>query len=427
MSENKVDWSRYLDIAAVSDVGMRRTNNQDSYVVNLANDLNAWKQRGHLLVVADGMGAHAAGELASRLAVDNVAHLYRKYSEGSPPEALKRAINETNAEIYRKGQANEEFHNMGTTCTVLTIVPQGAIIGHVGDSRAYRMRRGRLEQLTFDHSLFWEMREVNRNAGNNSDLSDIVPKNVITRSLGPYPDVKVDMEGPFPLQADDTFLICSDGLTGQVADDEIAMLLANLSPTEAAKALVDLANLRGGPDNITLIVGRLKASDLISKTQEAPIVLGANPSKRTVSPVWWAFVAAFAVAALLSAIIMQSPLVSIGCGVIALALLGRIAFQAFGMGENIQVVEAGKRFGRAPYASSDCSAKQGFVSALLQISTDLRGAAIDEGWKADLSPLDNSLAEGQAASQRNDLDAAIRAYARGISGVMDQIRRKKGT
>src|SRR5688500_1649719 len=114
---------------------MRRTTNQDSHALLTAETQETLNSRGHLFMVADGMGAHAAGELASKLAAEGVSHLYRKYSELSPPEALLRAFRETNTEIHRRGSASTDFHNMGTTGSVLVLHPKGAIVGHVGDSR----------------------------------------------------------------------------------------------------------------------------------------------------------------------------------------------------------------------------------------------------------------------------------------------------
>ena len=124
-----------LQIAALTDVGMRRTTNQDSHALLPADSPELLAARGHLLMVADGMGAHAAGELASKLAAEGVPHLYRKYAEHSPPDALLRAIRETNLEINRRGTANTDFHNMCTTCSVLVLLPHGAIAAHVCDSR----------------------------------------------------------------------------------------------------------------------------------------------------------------------------------------------------------------------------------------------------------------------------------------------------
>ncbi len=192
MSESSFSWEAFLDVASITDVGMRRASNQDNYCVSLASNMDRWEQVGHLFLVADGMGAHAAGELASEIAADQIPHLYSKYGEASPPEALKQAVMEANADIHRKGQANEEFYNMGTTCSVLALLPQGALVAHVGDSRVYRMRSNQLEQLTFDHSLVWEMK-ASGSLNTNDEVANLVPKNVITRSLGPYASVNVDM------------------------------------------------------------------------------------------------------------------------------------------------------------------------------------------------------------------------------------------
>ena len=153
------NWEPGVAEVAATDIGMRRSNNQDSHKVVMANSEERWQQRGHFFVVADGMGAHAAGELASKLAVDNICHLYIKHLDVSSPEALQKAIIETNTEIYNRGKANADFHAMGTTASCLALLPQGALVGHVGDSRVYRLRGEMLHQLTFDHSLVWEMRQ----------------------------------------------------------------------------------------------------------------------------------------------------------------------------------------------------------------------------------------------------------------------------
>ena len=247
-------WKQCLDYAAASNVGLRRPNNQDAYVVSLAGSQADFEERGHFFIVADGMGAHAAGELASKMAAEVVSLVYRKRLDQSPPEAILSAMLDANYQINSRGQASPEFRGMGTTATTLVLLPSGAMVAHVGDSRAYRLRGTRIEQLTFDHSLVWEIRA----AGQMPDLvPDYIPKNIITRSLGPNRAVQIDLEGPHPLQVGDTFLLCSDGLSGQVADDEIGLVLSCLPAAEAVQALIDLANLRGGPDNITAIVVRV--------------------------------------------------------------------------------------------------------------------------------------------------------------------------
>ena len=274
MDPQKTAWQSGLEHVALSDLGLRRSNNQDSMTAAVAGSLAAFQQRGHLFMVADGMGAHAAGELASKLAVDTVPLSYHKLADRSPPEALRAAMEDANSQIHSRGCASPDFKGMGTTSTVLVLLPQGALVAQVGDSRAYRFRGNRYEQLTFDHSLVWEMRAAA--ALPAGQVPDYIPKNVITRSLGPNPSVQVDLEGPFPVAVGDTFLLCSDGLSGPVNDEEMGILLHCLPPAEAARTLIDLANLRGGPDNITVVIVRVQGP-LSPGGQTAP---SATPSPR---------------------------------------------------------------------------------------------------------------------------------------------------
>src|SRR6185436_2367247 len=151
--------------------------------------------------VADGMGAHAVGERASKMALD-IPHIYSKYAREGPVVALRRAFTEANNTIHNFGRKNLEFEGTGTTGTALVLRPDGAWIGHVGDSRAYRIRGGVIEQLSFDHSLVWELA---RRQNKNPDDVTGVPSNVIVRSLGPEATVDVDVEGPHPIRSGDTF------------------------------------------------------------------------------------------------------------------------------------------------------------------------------------------------------------------------------
>jgi protein phosphatase len=174
----------------------------------------------------------------------------RHVREGVEP-ALRRAFQETNAGIYTIGQENPEFRGLGTTSTALILRPEGAWVAHVGDSRAYRIRDGLAEQLTFDHSWVWE---IARRQGVDPDELGDFKKNVIIRSLGPDAEVEVDIEGPHPVRSGDIYLLCSDGLTGVVAPEDVGAVVSVLPMEDAAKLLVNLANLRGGPDNITVMI-----------------------------------------------------------------------------------------------------------------------------------------------------------------------------
>ena len=164
MDPQTAAWQDGLEHVALSDLGLRRSNNQDSMTVAVAGSQAAFQQRGHLFMVADGMGAHAAGELASKLAADTVPLSYHKLTDRPPPEALRAAVEDANSQIHSRGQASPDFKGMGTTSTVLVLLPQGAMVAQVGDSRAYRLRGNRYEQLTFDHSLVWEMRAAGATA-----------------------------------------------------------------------------------------------------------------------------------------------------------------------------------------------------------------------------------------------------------------------
>ncbi|MDQ3329685.1 MAG: protein phosphatase 2C domain-containing protein, partial [Planctomycetota bacterium] len=245
-------WEQPVRFAALSDLGLRRQNNEDAATVRISSDGDAYRRRGHLFVVADGMGGHAVGELASRIATESLPLTYLKSRQSNVGEALREAITAANNSIHEKGQANRDFARMGTTCTALVLADHGAFIGHVGDSRCYRIRRGRIDQLTFDHSLQWEL--IRRGGMNPEDVFLQEPRNVITRSLGPEPTVEVDIEGPFAVLPGDAYVLCSDGLPNHVADSEIGAIAGNLPPAEASRLLVHLANARGGTDNVTAIV-----------------------------------------------------------------------------------------------------------------------------------------------------------------------------
>jgi PPM family protein phosphatase len=250
-----VNWDDNIIDAAATDTGMRRSNNQDSYTAVRASHEEAWRQRGHVFIVADGMGAHAVGELASKMACDLIPHNYMKARSGTPSEAIVKAFREVSALIHSRASANRDFQGMGTTCSSLLLLPAGALVAHVGDSRVYRIRRDQIDQLSFDHSLVWELVRRNHLTSEQANLS--VPKNVITRSLGPEVEIEVDIEGPLIVELGDVYLLCSDGLSGPVDDHEIGAFAANFHPRDSSRYLVNLANLRGGLDNITVLVVRI--------------------------------------------------------------------------------------------------------------------------------------------------------------------------
>ena len=400
---------------------MRRTTNQDSHSLMVADTHELWLSRGHLLVVADGMGAHAAGELASKLAADGIPHLYHKYVELSPPEAIERAIRETNAEVHRRGMANPDFHNMGTTVSVLLLLPQGAVCAHIGDSRIYRLRGQLLNQLSFDHSLQWELKASGQ-VQPGSELASVVPKNVITRSLGPHASVQIDLEGPFPIELGDTFLLCSDGLTGKVEDAELGAILASLPPPEAGQALIDLANLRGGPDNITVLIARVVHPDISTgATNVAPLTLGGKKEMRAVHPALWIVAGVCALAAVV--MLVSGQFVPAG-----IALLGALISAGVGYVQRYSgfvrgaVLGYGRQLGKAPYTATNCAPNRALVQKLGATLEELREAAREGRWSVDWGTFDELCRKAAMMDRGGDFPEAIRLSCRAITFMMKELR-----
>ena len=420
MSESLLNWEDYLQVASLSDVGMRRMTNQDNFSISLANSMEQYQRKGHLFIVADGMGAHNAGELASKLAIDHIPHLYSKYNHSSAPEELKKAVLDANGEIHRRGQANEEFHQMGTTCSVLMLLPQGAVAAHVGDSRVYRLTQNRLEQLTFDHSLVWEMKAAGHLTAEEEKAGKI-PKNVITRSLGPYAECKVDLEGPFPVQVGDTFLLCSDGLTGVISDAELGAILANMSPHESARVLVDLANLRGGPDNITVVIVKATHPQMATHGSVSMLRVNARPMRGVISPFWYVMFGAGLVLTLL--FWLSSGWASAWLPAVVAVISGiYLGYKLLSTNRHGQSVTPDKRFGKGPYSRVGCAVGATFSKQLADTISKLKQGALDEGWKVDWDHWNSLISEAETAVKGKDFSRSIRAYGRAISFLMDQLR-----
>ncbi len=411
-----------VELALRWDRGLRRNNNQDAYAIDIAKDEATRRTRGHLFMVADGMGAHAAGELASKLAADTIPLTYHKLHDQPAPSAIKQAVVDANLKIHRRGEANLDFHGMGTTASVLLLLPEGAVVAHVGDSRVYRLRGSRLDQLSFDHSLVWELMSSARMR--EEEVPNYIPKNVITRSLGPSLDVEVDLEGPFPIHPGDTYLLCSDGLTGQVKDGEIGAILNNLPPEEAATTLVDLANLRGGPDNITAVVVRVvelpNGAVAVADSHDEP----PRPSEQGVRPRW--FFAGAALVMLLAAIVTLlvaggRSLLWIGFG-LAAVLSTVIALWPRRATPN-ESEPGPPRLGRGPHTTRDCPAGPEFVGELKVLVEQLREGAVEEGWALDWPKFDGHLQLARKNADLRDFGAAVREYSRAISFLMSERKR----
>jgi protein phosphatase len=242
----------------MTDVGIKRTNNEDNYLIN--DELS-------LFVVCDGMGGHAGGEFASAIAVNTLEEVLSS-NETSPEvdaareegelevarERLRYAIRLAGKRIYEKSVAEPEYRGMGTTCLVLMIEKGNAFIGHVGDSRGYLLREGRIEQLTEDHSLVNE--KIRAGLLTPEQAKKHKHKNIITRSLGYTEDVEIDVQVR-AVRRGDRFLLCSDGLSNLVEPSEMGEALRSLGLQDAAKSLIQRACEKGGDDNITCVLARV--------------------------------------------------------------------------------------------------------------------------------------------------------------------------
>lgn len=242
-----------LDLAIVSETGLVRDHNEDRGRCIRPADAATLEAKGVLVLVADGMGGHAAGEVASSAAAETVARAYYA-SPAEVPGALHEAFIRANAAIWNAGHADgaDERAGMGTTCTALVLRGPSAWTAHIGDSRLYRLRAGRVEQLTTDHSVVSEL--VADGVLTPEEARHHDARNVITRALGIAPEAEVALGGPLAVETGDVFVLTSDGLHDLVEDAEIGDALAGERAHAAARALVALANARGGHDNVTVAV-----------------------------------------------------------------------------------------------------------------------------------------------------------------------------
>lgn len=419
-SNDQNSWASTVEVAALSDIGMRRANNQDSYRVALAESPAQWQRQGHLLLVADGMGAHAAGELASKMAVDLIPHHLYKHHEMAPAESLARAFQEANADIYRRGHSSFEFHSMGTTCSGLALLPEGAVVAHVGDSRVYQLDGNTLYQLTFDHSLVWEMQAAGR-VSEEAAKSGIIPKNVITRSLGPNSDVLVDLEGPYPIRNDNRFLLCSDGLSGQITDEEIAIILKLLSPSQAAQLFVDLSNLRGGPDNITAVVVRVASEDITTDNSE-PMIPQTEANRKQFSKAL-GLVAGICLLVSVGLVTIGQVALAVVSGLLGLAAIAVGVFQLNTRRDPPE--QPSTRYGMGPHRSYTARATESFFQYLAGTMKPLKEAAEEQEWSINWSEVNEKYAKASRMADEKDYAEAIRLQSEVIINLMNQIRNQR--
>jgi PPM family protein phosphatase len=260
---------RIVEEAGLTDVGRQRHTNEDRFY-----------EAAPLFAVADGMGGARAGEVASQIAVDEFAE--QGDTSGSPEDRLATIVRSANRKIYDLSQSDESRAGMGTTLTAALVSDQEVSLGHVGDSRAYRFRDDELERLTQDHSLVEELMRMGKLSPEDAESDP--RRSIITRALGPEPDVEVET-CTYPAKDGDVYLICSDGLTGMLPEERVAEILrARSSLEQAAKALVDDANARGGKDNITVLLFKLAEEVKEGTDVESDTLSGSEDPEPAAAP-----------------------------------------------------------------------------------------------------------------------------------------------
>jgi PPM family protein phosphatase len=245
-----------VELASLTDVGCERENNEDSYGYWESEDDQVFERLGRLVTVADGMGGSEGGQFASRIGVDTVEEVYSAASGGDPQRALLDAFLEAHRRVQGKARETRALKGMGTTLTAFALVGNRLHFAHVGDSRIYRLRTGKLEVLTHDHSLV--SRLVENGVIRAEEAGSHPQRHVLIAAVGVAEQVEPDFPAePLPVEKSDVLMACSDGLWTQVSEEEIIRELASKTPIDACRSLVGLAKEHGGPDNITLEVVRI--------------------------------------------------------------------------------------------------------------------------------------------------------------------------
>jgi PPM family protein phosphatase len=249
----------------VSDLGNIRTNNEDVGLFFRIADDSISAEKGCLLMVADGMGGHQAGEVASNMAAQIISHEYYK-QQGSIEKSLEKAFELANKKIFELASGSKAHRGMGTTCTALVIFDKEIYYAHAGDSRAYILKRNHISRITEDHTHVSEL--VKNGSISAAEAEKHPDRNILTNAMGTKPVLRVDT-GKFHLsfEENDRLLLCSDGLYDYIRDNEMGELLSEGSLSDVANRMVALAKQRGGHDNITVVLAeRVHAfKDVVSK------------------------------------------------------------------------------------------------------------------------------------------------------------------
>jgi len=281
-----------LTIRSLTDVGMVRKANEDSFVVVNPDDPHEASTRGRLVVVADGMGGAVGGAHASRIVVETLRDAMYSDHNFPPAQALGESIQLANRNINTEALARPELKGMGSTCTAMLLVGNQAFIGHVGDSRAYLVRQSRILHVTDDHTKVQLLLDSGMITPEEAEVHP--ERSVLIRSIGPKPTVEVDVLPPIDLEEGDRLVLCSDGLTNHVNDSEILQIVEDHHPQQAVEQLVKLAKERGGSDNITVHVvaagspaGRVAVPVTVMETAAPPTIPPGPPPRQGMARSSW--------------------------------------------------------------------------------------------------------------------------------------------
>ncbi len=248
-----------LQVAQHTDVGCTRSINEDNLITVLPEDPHIFSSKGALFVVADGMGGHNHGERASELAVTTVREAYYQSTDTDNTTSLTQAIQQAHARIYAENMAQpgvlKSKASMGTTCIAAVLQQETLTVANVGDSRAYVIHEGQIRQISQDHSLVAKL--VSEGIITAEQASTHAQRNVIYRSLGTQAEVEIDLFEEHVAEGD-ALILCTDGLSGLVGDDEMLRIVETYKPEESVRQLIARANAAGGPDNITAVVVLVK-------------------------------------------------------------------------------------------------------------------------------------------------------------------------
>ncbi len=268
-----------LEIGVATDVGQVRTENQDHYCVLATDPATEAGRKGTMVVVADGMGGHSGGQVASHTAIDAITETFLKTEKSSLRDILEEAIFAGNRAVREKAQDDAKIRDMGTTCVALLVRGEHVVTAHLGDSRCYMFRGGDAEVVTRDHTYLNQLIDIGLLTP--EDAEGHPDKNIITRCVGMSDDLEIEFNHRQLLEGD-VFLMCSDGLSNLVRMDEMHQLIGEMAPQEACDRLVAMANDRGGDDNITVAIVRVNtipavAEDLAALDRELEYSAESTP------------------------------------------------------------------------------------------------------------------------------------------------------